>query len=374
MKLDLKPIVKIDVNLENMPAARKGFNVALLLGPNTVIKSEERVRTYTSAEAMIEDGFKSNDPEYKAAQLYFSQHPAPDKVIIGCKGAEEAWLDAASACRGANSEWYILVPLGAGEDDIKTLAGWVESTTPDTVMFYTTAAEGAVGDSDEASIFAALKAKSYRRSMGYYTSSEDPVAAAWAGVACGLNSGVSGSAFDMAYKSAVGITTDALTETQVERVAGSRTTTGTNGNVYVTRAEEYKLLHQGRMADGIPFDEVLNLDMLKNNILLNIMDLMANSRKVPQIDGGIVMITNAINTACETGVKTGFIAPGEWTGPRVLTLEHGDLLPAGYLVLSEPLNEQPKADRERRISPPLYVCIKLAGAIEFVIVNLNVNR
>ena len=70
--------------------------------------------------------------------------------------------------------------------------------------------------------------------MGFYcgTAGTD-AAAAWAGIAMGLNSGTADSMFTMAYKSAVGVSPDDLTETQVQYVAGSRTTTGNNGNVYI---------------------------------------------------------------------------------------------------------------------------------------------
>ena len=166
----------------------------------------------------------------------------------------------------------------------------------------------------------------------------------------------------------------ALTEAQVQYVAGSRNTTGNNGNVYVTRAEDYDLLQQGYMADGTSFDEILGLDMLENDIQLNVMDLLAQSRKVPQTAAGVASIINVINQACDKHVRTGFIAPGQWNGAQCLELMTGDYLDAGYLVQSDDLDSQPQADRDKRICPTIYVCVKLAGAIEFVVIEVNVNR
>ncbi len=51
-----------------------------------------------------------------------------------------------------------------------------------------------------------------------------------------------------------------------------------------------------------------------------------------------------------------------------------DAIENGYLVLSEPIDEQAPADRESRIAPPIYIMLKLAGAIHFVIIEVNVNR
>ena len=70
----------------------------------------------------------------------------------------------------------------------------------------------------------------------------------------------------------------------------------------------------------------------------------------------------------------GFIAPGQWNGSACLTLKTGDYLQQGYVVLSEAIDDQDQADRDARKAPPIYVCTKLAGAIESVIIQVNVNR
>lgn len=384
IKLDLRPIVKVDINLSAKAAARKGFNVGLILGSSDVIPVSERVRVYTSPAAMLADGFANTSDEYVAAQLYFNQSPQPDKLCVGVidTANSEDKATAMEACRLANSEWYEFVALGAADAESEALAAWAESATPRTLHMYTTHSSDVLQptyDEDDPTeqiqdVFMKLKANNYRRSWGVYNSGNANAAAAWMGKANGLNSGTAGSMFTMAYKSAVGITTDSLTEAQVQYVAGSRTTTGNNGNVYVTRAEDYDLLQQGYMADGTSFDEIMGLDMLENDIILNVMDLLAQSRKVPQTRAGVASIINVINQACDKHVRTGFIAPGQWNGPQCLELMTGDYLDAGYLVQSDDLDSQPQADRDKRISPTIYVCAKLAGAIEFVVIEVNVNR
>ena len=383
--LDLKPIVRVDINLSLKAAARKGFNLALIVGDSTVISTTQRVKIYTNAAQLLDDGFLNTSAEYKAALLYFSQKPEPDKLAVGVidTGNSETWADAFAACRSANSEWYIFIPLGASDSDVITLAPLVEAASPDTVMYYTTNTSDVLEPTYDSStppeqiddVFMTLQDNLYRRSMGFYcgTAGVDS-AAAWAGIAMGLNSGTADSMFTMAYKSAVGVTPDDLTETQVEYVAGSRTTTGHNGNVYIQRAEEYNLLQQGYMADKTSFDEVLGLDVLKNAIQLNVMDLLAHSRKIPYTEPGVVMIENVIAQACEASVTTGFIAPGKWTGNKCLELNYGDYLPKGYLIQHEPVDSVQQAQRDNRIAPPIYVCCKLAGAIEFVTIEVSVNR
>ena len=377
-KLDLTPIVDVVINLSAKAAARKGFNLGLIIGKSTVIPKTERVRIYTSASQMLADGFESTSAEYQAALLYFAATTSPRQLAVGIKAADDENLTAAlEACRAANPQWYPFSYLGAEDVEIKDCAAWVESATPDSVFMYTTADKSVLDPSgNEKSIFKALQDKNYRRSFGQYCGNDETpdAVAATMGYAMGANRGLAGDAFTLAYKTLPGLTTDDLSESQVAHVCGNSESTGHNGNVYITRGEEYDILQQGYMADGTSFDEVLYLDMLKNDITLNVMDLLYQRRKIPQTEAGVTSIINVINDACRKYVKLGFIAPGKWNGAECIDLQTGDYLPDGYLVQSEPVDEQSQADRDKRKAPPIYVCCKLAGAIEFVTIQVNVNR
>src|SRR5215469_8855952 len=81
--LPLEDIVRINVNLSPRAVVRRGFNMALIIGTSEVIPITERLRVYQNADALIADGFKETDPEYKAALLYFSQRPTPTRLAVG---------------------------------------------------------------------------------------------------------------------------------------------------------------------------------------------------------------------------------------------------------------------------------------------------
>lgn len=386
-KLTLAPIIKINASLAARAATRKGFDTALILGTSEVIPQSERLRVYYSADALIEDGFKSDSAEYKAAKLYFSATETPTKLYVGTKYSTDTdLLTAARACRSANSEWYVLIPLGASDSDIMALADWVESAQPATILAYTTGesvnlslhenASGTDADQDTEGIFKKLKAKGYRRSFGQYCNQPDTpdAVAATMGYAMGANDGTVNSAYTLAYKRLPGVTPDDLTENQVAYVAGTEESPGNNGNVYVNRNDYYNVLQQGRMADGTPFDEIIYLDMLMDRIALNVMDLFYKARKVPDTDPGVTQIMNVVNNACDQFVNIGYIAPGVWKDGDILKLKYGDTLAKGYLVQAESVDNQSQADRENRLSPPIYVSIKLAGAIEYITIPLKVNR
>jgi hypothetical protein len=84
--LDLSNIVDITVTVSPSAVTANQFNQGLFVGPSAVIPSygtNPRLRQYTSTTAMLSDGFTISDPEYIAAQIYFSQSPAAQFVWIG---------------------------------------------------------------------------------------------------------------------------------------------------------------------------------------------------------------------------------------------------------------------------------------------------
>lgn len=393
--LTLDPIVDVKVNLSLKSAARKGFNLGLIIGTTNVYDEKnsetgevilgDRLRIYSNVNDMLVDGFGTDSPEYKAALLYFGASTKPDRLAVGLRREGETALEAFTACRVVHSEWYVGVVLGALESEIIEIAAYTEACEPSTTFFYTTSNPNVlkktlqpVGDDmqEVEDIFMFLQARKYRRTLGLYCGQADTPDAVVAvmGYAMGANTGNADSAFTLAYKYLPGVKTDDLSNTQVEYIVGSKTKTGHNGNVYITRAEDYDILQQGYMADKTSFDEILNLDMLKNEITLNVMDLLYKNKKIPQTVAGMTSICGVIERACDEFVSNGFIAPGKWNGAKCLSLQTGDYLSAGYIVQHDSIDDQPQADREARIAPPIYVCIKLAGAIEFVTVEVNVDR
>ena len=488
----LNDVVNVTVEVSPVAAVRSGFNLGLIIGNSSVISTADRIKIYTGLSAMIADGFLSSDPEYMAAQLYFSQLPKPTRVAIGCwndaaEGGETA-LTAVTDCRIKNTDWYVCTVCGASEADIVNIAAYIEAAEPKSAYFYTTdsaavltgialtvghetgaadpstdisagsattfkiAVDGDVSDSPSyqsitltvtglntgaliaaamqtairaksgsyagvtvaftggiyvitsgitgvrskvrvavgtandvaavlkigaanaavdtdgvGSIMLELQGKEYRRSLGQYSTETDAVAAI-IGYAMGANTGTTNSAYTLAYKSEVGITAEVLTAAEVIVIKGQ------NGNVYINRGGTYNLFEQGIMADGTHFDEVIGLDMLVNDIQLAVLDLLTGVRKVPQTEDGVTMLVETITGPCEDAQDRGFIAPGVWNAADILSLTRGTMLSQGYLILSESINSQSEADRSSRIAPPIYVAVKLAGAIEFAIIEILVNR
>ena len=284
----------------------------------------------------------------------------------------ETAVQAAEALRAANAEWYVLIMTGLNSNDatIKQLAAWAETASPATVYAFTTNST-AVLTTSTTDVFSALKALKYNQTIGMfstYSASPDGIVGVIAYAMGQMRGKLRNSAFTLNFKSITGIPVEAITATQFSNLVGK------NGNVYVNRGEYYDWFQNGTMASGYFFDERIYLDKLANDITLNVSDLLNSVPKVPQTEAGVTQIITAITPACEEALRVGFLAPGKWLGENILELEYGDTLPKGYVIQSEPIADQSEADRAARICPPVYVCVKEAGAIHSCTIGVYVDR
>jgi hypothetical protein len=321
---------------------------------------------------MAADGFSATDPEYLAAQLYFSQSPQPDVLWVGRQdltaSPAETCVEAVTACRQINWDWYACMVIDAVKADHIAIAAYIESALPSSIYGFTTKdADVLLGDTSPANIFQYLSEHSYSRTIGQYAS-EDYAIAAIMGYAMGQNTGLANSTYTLKFKVEVGIATEDLDPTAIDNI------TSMNGNVYLSYGNYYKWFIEGTMANGQFFDEIINLDMLVNAVQLGIADVFYQNPKVPQTDAGELMLIHAVNIACDAAVNIGFLAPGVWTGMELYNLHYGDTLVKGYLVQSQAFALQDPAKREAREMMPIYIAIKEAGAGHSISVEIRVNR
>ncbi|MCR8961661.1 DUF3383 domain-containing protein [Brevibacillus halotolerans] len=366
MAQSLDDIVKVNVIVSPMAQSAGTFNIGLIVGKSKSISASDRIKIYSSLPDMSDDGWKDSDPEYAAAKLYYSQSPSPSKLVVGRWDDTETVAEAIKACRAANNDWYACYVVDATSKEIEAVASEVEAMKPESVYFYTTADE-AVKAGTTGNIMETLKNKAYKRTWGQYSTTPHAAAAAM-GYAMGANTGGANSAYTLAYKTEVGVSPEPLSTTEVQKILAL------NGNVYTAYGAKYKLLVQGKMASGVHFDEVLNLDMLQAEIQIGATNALVGTGKIPQTEDGMALLISAISEQCDKSVTRGAIAPGVWKAGPVLTLNQGDTLSKGYMVLAERIADQTQDERDARKAPPIYVPVKMAGAIEHVVINVTVNR
>jgi hypothetical protein len=72
-------------------------------------------------------------------------------------------------------------------------------------------------------------------------------------------------------------------------------------------------------------------------------------------------------------VNDGLLAAGTWTSAGFGSLNQNDFLPKGYYVFAPPVARQSVSDRAKRISVPIQIAAKLAGAVHSVNLSVIVN-
>jgi hypothetical protein len=129
------------------------------------------------------------------------------------------------------------------------------------------------------------------------------------------------------------------------------------------------------MSGDAYFDEIHGLDWLQNAVQNECWNLLYQSKtKIPQTDAGVNQIITCIEKVMKEGINNGLIAPGVWNADGFGQLERGDYLEKGYYLYAQPMADQPQSEREQRKAPPIQCAVKLAGAIHWVDIQIDVNR
>ncbi len=80
--LPVSRVISTTYSLTPPVASYENFDTLLIVGDSPVIDTYERVREYSSIQGLLED-FTSTDPEYLAADIFFSQSPSPTTLFVG---------------------------------------------------------------------------------------------------------------------------------------------------------------------------------------------------------------------------------------------------------------------------------------------------
>ena len=377
--LPVSNVVNVDVIMSPVAATGRNFGALLILGTSTVIPVTERIRQYSAIED-IGDDFGADSPEYEAATIFFSQSPKPTLVYIGRwaktlaegeAGAVETLLQAVNACL-QYTNWYGLAIADSAdlvEADVISVAAAIEASSLSRILAVTTADVNVLVSGNTDNIGYKLKAADYSRTFWQYSSSSKYAAISAFGRAFTVNFTGNNTTITLKFKTEPGVTHETLTTAQASAIDAI------NGNVYVYYANDTAIIQQGVMANGDFFDERHGLDWLQNYVQTNLYNLLYTSTtKIPQTDAGVTRLMTNVEASLDQAVNNGLVAPGVWNGGTIGQIESGDTLTKGYYVHADSVENQAQSDREARKSPVIQAAIKLAGAIHYADVQINVVR
>ncbi|HBR2097285.1 DUF3383 family protein [Klebsiella pneumoniae] len=377
--LPVSNVVNVDVIMSPVAATGRNFGALLILGTSTVIPVTERIRQYSAIED-IGDDFGVDSPEYEAATIFFSQSPKPTLVYIGRwaktlaegeAGAVETLLQAVNASL-QYTNWYGLAIADSAdlvEADVISVAAAIEASSLSRILAVTTDDVNVLVAGNTENIGYKLKAAGHGRTFWQYSSSSKYAAISAFGRAFTVNFTGNNTTITLKFKVEPGVTYETLTTAQASAIDAI------NGNVYVYYANDTAIIQQGVMANGDFFDERHGLDWLQNYVQTNLYNLLYTSTtKIPQTDAGVTRLMTNVEASLDQAVNNGLVAPGVWNGGPIGQIESGDTLTKGYYVYADAVANQAQSDREARKSPVIQAALKLAGAIHYGDVQINVVR
>lgn len=373
--LSVSRIVNVQVTLAARAAQARDFGALLILGTSNVITAAEVMRLYQDIESVATD-FGTTSEEYKAANLYFQQSPQPRDLYIGRlirtpgEGTAGSPLPSVNTALDSSADWYGLLiadPAMTGQEhlDVAALIG----AASDARIYGVSTSDAAVLDaSSTTDIASKMKAAGYGRTFVQYSQVAYAAASVF-GRAFTVNFLGNNTTITLKFKQEPGISAETLTAQQASTLQAK------NCNVFVRYANDTAIIQEGVMANGDFFDERHGLDWLQNYVQNNLWNLLYTSTtKIPQTEAGVTRLLTNVEQSMDQAVNNGLVAPGIWNGGDIGHITAGDTLTKGYYVYASPLSAQAQADREARKSPVIQVAAKLAGAIHFADVLINVVR
>ncbi len=116
--MSLDNVVHIDIDRQTASLAQADFGTALVLAPSTEVPAgfTERLRYYTDADALIDDGFEATDETYLEVAAIFSQSPHPDRVAVGRRAAPVAMVIDVTVTAVANTTLYSITAIFDGDE------------------------------------------------------------------------------------------------------------------------------------------------------------------------------------------------------------------------------------------------------------------
>lgn len=247
--LPLSDVVNVSVNVGPVASVRTNFNGGLIIGQSNIISTDDRIKKYSKLADMTADGWTGNEPEYLAAQIYFSQSPQPSHIAIGRWQTPETAVAAVTACRNADGEWYACIVCGASKVDIQAVSAYIEAASPASVYFYTTH-DSDVLSGTSGNIMDILSNNSAHRTLGQYSTDSVDTAGYEVGAAEAATDIHSGTANEFKIAVDGDETPKAITLTLTNCTSGDTTAAemekqirAVGGTVYGSVTVEYSVNH-----------------------------------------------------------------------------------------------------------------------------------
>lgn len=264
-------------------------------------------------------------------------------------------------------QWYALAILGAANADHLAVASYIEASTTKHFYVATTQEAGSISPVSTIDLAYLMSQARYAKSAVQYSSTNAYAAISMMGKQLTVNYSGSNTAQTLMYKQEPGIVPENLDQTAENALAAK------NCNAFVQIDNNTNIIMPGVCSSGDFIDSLIGADALALAVQTDIYNPLYTNPKVSQTDSGIHILTTIAEQTCLRFQNAAFLAPGIWTGPSFGSLQNGQLMEKGYYVYSPPIGQQSIASRAARLSSPIQIAAKLAGAVHTVDVSITVN-
>lgn len=248
------------------------------------------------------------------------------------------------------------------------VAAYIEAATNRHLYGITTQAANTLDSASTADLASQLALADYMRTTVQYSLTDPYAISSLFGSMFTVDFEGSNTTKTAKFKTEPGVTPEILTSAQADTLVAKRC------NVYVRYNNGVSITQEGVMSGPAFFDEIHGLDWLANRLQTDVFNLLYTNPKIPQTNAGVNRVVNVMDGAFSQAVVNGLAAPGRWNLPGFGLLKEGDLMTKAWYSFAQKVEDQSQADRENRICPPITSAVKLAGAIHFARIALNVNR
>ncbi|WPY01534.1 DUF3383 domain-containing protein (plasmid) [Candidatus Trichorickettsia mobilis] len=328
-------IVSVQITQADLGVNTASFDKLLIIGNSNKDKNI-RLKYYGSINEVSVD-FKVETPEYKAANLAFSQIVKPTQIMIGQILAGEKYIDAYNAIKLQDNSFYGVVITTRISSEILSIAEAVEADIK--IFGCSSNDENIIKTGDQTSLAYKLYAKKYNRTFCIYSAkanSEVPEAAI-----LGLMLTYNAGSANWAHRQIKGTTGDSLDTTARAALDA------VNCNSILQFAGR-NVHFWGKSVGGQWLDIVHGTDWLKSAIQDRVASVLQSALKVEYTDTGVTMITTALKACLFEAADNNFLDKDtiKVTAPRVL--------------------EVPSSKKAARTLPDVYFEAVTSGAINKV--------
>jgi len=323
--------VDVTITRQTKAVSEKGFGTPLVLAKSKNLP----YKVYTEIDQVASD-FATTTEEYKLLSRMFGQNPRPAEIAVfgvqydEAKGDPKTLVTALNDLIKTHNDFYYLVSVVQGDDEIAALAKWV--STQEKIYAASTSSETL-----------------YTMLNGLYDNvfllvHDQPRQYPAEGLVALLAPQVIGS-YTWTFKTIQGVAPAAYDDTKINDIHSK------NACTYI-RESGVDITSHGVATSGEYIDVVQATHFIKARMTEAVFRLLATQPKVPYTDAGIAMVVAEVDNVLKQAFRQGIIAE-----------ENGEPL---YTITVPKRAEIPANTRAQRILPDVEWTATIAGAVEKV--------